>query len=356
MPASSPLRSLLLLLPACSLLWLISGCSSEPAAAPAEKPAAAEAAESSETPAAESTATTESGSEESATTEAPAEKVANLDPKAPFELGNALEKFDPPKLEELDKLQWNDGRIADGMALLRKEKASEPAPTVTAEEALKLRNDSPDNNAMILAALGVLQLEGGAGVNFDAKIVRHASGDLNSTNPLFSSSVTDQEFSDLTGLAIMSFDRQLKNFAPKDVVVLWQTSEDGLVDRFVLRDDITWSDGKPFTAYDVEFTFKLIMSDHALLVIPAIRDSGTDKIKAIKAYDDHTVVIFHKEALATNITNINLPSKKPSRSPPERTNTSAASGARNSSSAAAKATTCTTASRCATSRTSPKSA
>lgn len=310
MPASSPFRSLLLLVPACSLLWLISGCSSEPAAAPAEKPAAADSAEtpaSTETPAEEPTATTESGGEKSATTEAPVEKVANLDPKAPFELGNALEKFDPPTLDELDKMQWNDGRIADGMTLLREEKANEPAPTVTAEEALKLRNDSPENNAKILAALGVLQPEGGQGVDYEAKMVRHAGGDLNSTNPLFSSSVTDGEFADLTGLAIMSFDRQLKNFAPKDVVVSWQTSEDGLVDRFVLRDDITWSDGKPFTAYDVEFTFKLIMSDHALLVIPAIRDSGTDKIKAIKAYDDHTVVIFHKEALATNITNINFP-------------------------------------------------
>ena len=307
MPASSPLRSLLLLLLACSLLWRTSGCSSEPAAAPPEKPAAAaesvEAPASTETSAEESSATTE----KSATTEEPVAEVANLDPKAPFELGNALEKFDPPTLEELDKLKWNDGRIADGMALLREEKANEPAPTVTAEEALKLRNDSAENNAKILAALGVLQPEGGQGVDFDAKIVRHAGGDLNSTNPLFTSSVTDAEFGDLTGIFIMQFDRKLKNFAPKDVVVSWQTSDDGTVDRFVLRDDMTWSDGKPFTAYDVEFTFKLIMSDHPLLVIPAIRDGGTDKIKAIKAYDARTVVIFHKEALATNVTNINFP-------------------------------------------------
>lgn len=132
----------------------------------------------------------------------------------------------------------------------------------------------------------------GGGVDFDAKMIRHAPGDLNSTNPLFSSSVTDAEFADLTGIAIMSFDRQLKNFAPKDVVVSWQTSEDGVIDRFVLRDDLTWSDGKPFTAYDVEFTFKLIMSDHALF-ISAIRDSGTDKIKAIKAYDERTLVHVH---------------------------------------------------------------
>lgn len=225
MPASSPLRSLLLLVPACSLLWLTSGCSSEPAAAPAEKPAAAESAEASaatETPAVESTAANESGSDES-TTEAPVEKVANIDPKAPFELGNALEKFDPPTLEELDKLKWNDGRIADGMTLLREEKAGEPAPTLTAEEAQKLRNDSPENNEKILAALGVLQPEGGEGVNFDAKIVRHAPGDLTSTNPLFASSVTDAEFGDLTGIFIMQFDRQLQNFAPKEVVVSWST-------------------------------------------------------------------------------------------------------------------------------------
>ncbi|MBL9164118.1 MAG: peptide ABC transporter substrate-binding protein [Planctomycetaceae bacterium] len=311
MPASSPLRSLLLLVPACSLLWLISGCSSESAKSSAEKPTAAEASPSSESAAANRSSTeTSQANNPSAQQEpenAPQGAAPTLDPKAPFELGNALEKFDPPSLEELDKLKWNDGRIADGMALLRDEKSGEPAPVLTAEEALKLRNDSPENNAKILAALGVLQPEGGEGVNFDAKMIRHAGGDLNSTNPLFSSSVTDGEFADLTGLAIMSFDRQLKNFAPKDVVVSWQTSDDGLIDRFVLRDDITWSDGKPFTAYDVEFTFKLIMSDHALLVIPAVRGSGTDQIKAVKAYDDDTVVIFHKEALATNITNINFP-------------------------------------------------
>ncbi|BBO36296.1 ABC transporter substrate-binding protein [Lacipirellula parvula] len=310
MPASSSLRPLSFLLSAL-MLWGTAGCSSKPAEPTAKKPAAEKptaekaAAEKSETPATEANAAKESSAKESNEADAAAE--TNLDPAAPFVIGNALPKFEPPSLEELDKLQWKEGQVADGMALLREEKKDEPAPALTAEEALKLRNDSPENNAKILAAMGVLQPEGGKGVNDGAKIVRHAGGDLNSTNPLFQSSVTDGEFGDLTGIAIMSFDRQLKNFAPKDVVVSWQTSEDGMVDRFVLRDDMTWSDGKPFTAYDVEFTFKLIMSDHALLVIPAIRGSGTDQIKAVKAYDDHTVVIFHKEPLATNVTNINFP-------------------------------------------------
>lgn len=322
MPASSSFRSLLLLVSLCSLPWLLAGCSSKSAEPAADETAAKESGETpqedaaaSETPASESsepatTAATTSPAA-AATEEQPATPPAKeLDPEAPFELGNALEKFDPPSWEELDKLSWKDGRVADGMTLLREEKKSEPAPALTAEEALKLRNDFPksdENNQKILAALGVLQPEGGQGVNYDAKMVRHAPGDLNSTNPLFASSVTDGEFSDLTSLAIMGFDRQLKNFAPKDVVVSWQTSDDGMVDRFVLRDDLTWSDGKPFTAYDIEFTFKLIMSDHALLVIPAIRGSGTDQIKAIKAYDEHTLAVFHKEPLATNVTNINFP-------------------------------------------------
>ena len=32
--------------------------------------------------------------------------------------------------------------------------------------------------------------------------------------------------------------------------------------------------------------------------------TGTDQLKWVQAYDDHTIVIFHKEALATNTVNM----------------------------------------------------
>ena len=76
------------------------------------------------------------------------------------------------------------------------------------------------------------------------------------------------------------------------------------MDKFVLRDDLTWSDGEPITAKDVEFSFKVIMTE--AVPILAVR-TGTDQIKWVEAYDDHTVVVFHKEALATNTENINFP-------------------------------------------------
>jgi peptide/nickel transport system substrate-binding protein len=224
-----------------------------------------------------------------------------------FVLGNALKLFDPPPLEELDKLEWTDSPVLDSQAVLREEQTQQGEPEVTVEEALKLKNDSPENNRKILSALGRLAPADGAGVNYDAKMVRHGPGDLTSTNPLFYSSVTDGEFADLVTLVLTTVDRNLKPFASNELVESWKTSKDLLVDRFVIRDDLTWSDGAPFTAHDIEFTFKLIMSDHAELVIPAIRGSGVDQIKWIEAYDDRTLVVFHAEPFATNWGNLNFP-------------------------------------------------
>ncbi|HSW39399.1 MAG TPA: ABC transporter substrate-binding protein, partial [Acidobacteriota bacterium] len=64
-----------------------------------------------------------------------------------------------------------------------------------------------------------------------------------------------------------------------------------------MRDDLTWSDGMPITAHDVVFSFKVIMSSR--VPVPAQR-TGTVQLKWVEAYDDHTLVFFHKKPLATN--------------------------------------------------------
>lgn len=273
------------LLAGLALLVGVIGCSSE-SAGPAAKPQAEGEA-----------AAADDGA--SASTEA--------DASAEFVLGNALPKFDPPTLAELDKLTWTNSPVRDAMQVMREERAKEGEPSATVEEALALKNDSPGNNQKIKAALGVLAPEDGSGVDFNAKLVRHTPGDVNSTNPLFSSSVTDADLNDLTCMYLINFDKQLRYFAPSELVESWQTSEDHMIDRFKLRTDLTWSDGKPFTAHDVEFTFRLIMTDHPLLVIPAIRESGVNQIKYMKAYDDNTLVVFHNEPAATNWGNMNFP-------------------------------------------------
>jgi peptide/nickel transport system substrate-binding protein len=64
-------------------------------------------------------------------------------------------------------------------------------------------------------------------------------------------------------------------------------SPNGLVWKINLKPGVTWSDGKPFTARDVEFTYQTIMSPSA-----AVRSrSGFDLIKNFKVAGDHAIEI-----------------------------------------------------------------
>ena len=68
----------------------------------------------------------------------------------------------------------------------------------------------------------------------------------------------------------------------------WETSDDGLTWTFTIRDDVTWSDGKPLTAKDVAYTFNRIV------------DGGPERstwgaylrgVTEVSAPDDTTVVL-----------------------------------------------------------------
>jgi peptide/nickel transport system substrate-binding protein len=224
----------------------------------------------------------------------------------PFKLGDLIEPFTPPPLAELDKTaHWIDKPVRDGMEIMRKKQAAEGPPPVSVADALRLRNDGPENNAKILNALGRLAPQNNAGVDSSAVMVRHVAADLKSSNPLLYSSITEAEFNALTGFpGLVTFDQEFNFFASSDMVVSWQSSADHKMDKLTLRDDLLWSDGTPFTAKDIEFSFKVIMTE--AVPILAVR-TGTDQIKWVEAYDDHTVIVFHKDALATNTENLNFP-------------------------------------------------
>lgn len=221
-----------------------------------------------------------------------------------FVLGDLLEPFDAPAtLEGVDDLagEWTDSPIVDTLELLREEKQDEPA-LVSADEALSMRNESDEANEKILSALSVLAPEDGAGVDYGATLNCTIQQDLRSLNSMLSSSVAEAKVGTLLATGLFTYDWRFVPYANADMVASWQTSADRMIDKIVLRDDITWSDGTPITAHDVEFTFMALMSSK--VPVPAQR-SGRENIRAVKAYDDRTVVYFHKEALATNVWSLN---------------------------------------------------
>jgi peptide/nickel transport system substrate-binding protein len=239
------------------------------------------------------------------TAEPPGGEAASADEQAEAAVATpvpAKPPFAPPPLEALDRdTKWIDRPVRDALADLAAELAKQP-PTATPAEALALKNDSAEHNATILSALGQLPAPGDA--DLTARVNRHLSADLSSTNPILASSSAEQDVLGLTGFGLFSFDRHLEPFAAADTVEQWQTSVDGTLDKVVLRGDLVWSDGQPITAHDVAFSYRVIMDER--VPVPAVR-SGTDQLRGVHAYDDRTVVFFHREPLATNVWNVNFP-------------------------------------------------
>jgi peptide/nickel transport system substrate-binding protein len=212
------------------------------------------------------------------------------------------ERFEPPPLADLQKVKWIPNRVADSLALLREKQGKLAAP-VSDSEARALRNTGPEVNARLAPAMGRLPASDDE-VDWDATLVRCLVGSPKSLNIMLSSTLYDMSVTSVLYAGAFTLDQDMNPLGDQDTVVEWSTSEDKMMDKVVLRRDLTWSDGAPFTAHDIEFSFHAI-EDYDVPT-PSAR-IHTRQLRGVKAYDDWTVVFFHKEVLATNHSDNNFP-------------------------------------------------
>ena len=221
---------------------------------------------------------------------------------------NFTEPADMAALNKLveEKGGWIDNPLRSNDEVLYAYTNGKPAPMPLAD-ALKLENKAPEDNENILATVerlpesDTLPPPNGEfqGVDYSASFSRHTSADVSTFNLLLRSTSVDLETTMLIGLKPfgITYDT-FEPYASSDVNVSWQSSKDRLIDKIVLRDDITWSDGTPFTAYDIEFSYKVLMTSQ--VPIPAER-SVAELLLGVKAYDERTVVFFHDLARPINL-------------------------------------------------------
>ena len=79
----------------------------------------------------------------------------------------------------------------------------------------------------------------------------------------------------------------------------WARSDDGLTWTFYIRRDVTWHDGEPFTAHDVDFTFNRIIYNDDILAssratfqfrsIDEETDQWQESPMTVRALDEYTV-------------------------------------------------------------------
>ncbi|MGE5590929.1 MAG: ABC transporter substrate-binding protein [Bacillota bacterium] len=87
-----------------------------------------------------------------------------------------------------------------------------------------------------------------------------------------------------------------KDYKPvADLATEWSTSDDGLTWTFKLREGVKWSDGQPFTADDVAFTFNNIVLNKKLGANGASNYSAVEKVVAA---DPQTVQFVLKKPFA----------------------------------------------------------
>ena len=65
-----------------------------------------------------------------------------------------------------------------------------------------------------------------------------------------------------------------------ELATSWETSPDGKVWTFTLREGVKWQDGEPFTADDVVFTFQTIIEDEVANYV-----GYTEFIETVRAVD-----------------------------------------------------------------------
>jgi peptide/nickel transport system substrate-binding protein len=106
--------------------------------------------------------------------------------------------------------------------------------------------------------------------------------DADNLNPFVGYSGTAYEIFHLNYDFLVGYDTDL---SPRpELATSWETSPDGKVWTFHLRQGVTWQDGEPFTAADVVFTYTYIIKNDLTAFT-----SYTNSIEKVEALDDFTV-------------------------------------------------------------------
>jgi peptide/nickel transport system substrate-binding protein len=122
-------------------------------------------------------------------------------------------------------------------------------------------------------------------------VVGSGVSDIITLNPILANDGSSQTIWELMFESLASIDPKTGNATPS-LADRWDISADGLVYTFHLHPGVTWSDGQPFTADDVRFTFQTVLD---LKVQTALR-SRLDGVERIEVVDPLTLRVTLKAA------------------------------------------------------------
>lgn len=118
-------------------------------------------------------------------------------------------------------------------------------------------------------------------------IVHGDFSDAESLNPILYSDEASEEVCEMIYSSLIQLDPTDGSILP-DLAESWEVSADEKTFTYHLRKDVTWHDGEPFTAEDVQFTYQAILNPDINSPRRAEFD-GVLQPENIRVIDDHTV-------------------------------------------------------------------
>jgi len=126
-------------------------------------------------------------------------------------------------------------------------------------------------------------------------LVSASIADARNLMPMLASDSASAEISGMIFNGLVKYDKDLN--LTGDLAESWDIQEGGLVIIFHLRKDVRWQDHHPFTAQDVEFTYRKMID-------PDVRTpygGDFERVKSLEVIDDYTVKVAYKEPFAPGL-------------------------------------------------------
>lgn len=174
----------------------------------------------------------------------------------------------------------------------------QPAPIVqTVQETVVVTSvvTQTETQEVVVTATPAPPTQGGV-------FVSASSADATILNPILSSDSASSGVHQFIYPSLIGGDPFSGEIVPTELAESWSTSDDGLVWTFVLRQDMTWSDGEPVTAQDFKFTYEAIAAE----AVETPRKSNVELIESIETPDDYTVVVTFSEVKCDGLSDLGL--------------------------------------------------
>ncbi len=133
-------------------------------------------------------------------------------------------------------------------------------------------------------------------------LVRRLEADVSSLNPILATSRYDRLVANYLFTPVLYLDRDLQPIV--GLAQSWEISEDGLLYRFRLHENATFSDGTPVRASDVVFTLRKIIdpATQAVQIASGFEYLDSERTRAV---DDLTVEVAFRRSLASQLARFN---------------------------------------------------